>query len=62
MEADSFLIVRSFCYTANTIAGSSNGRTLGFGPRNLGSSPSPAALLPFGHQGLRHWCISERRL
>lgn len=25
------------------IAGSSNGRTLGSGPSNLGSSPSPAA-------------------
>lgn len=25
-------------------AGSSNGRTTGFGPVNLGSSPSPAAL------------------
>lgn len=25
------------------IAGSSNGRTLGFGPKNFGSSPNPAA-------------------
>ena len=30
------------------IAGSSNGRTLGSGPSNLGSSPSPAA-----HSGIR---------
>ena len=29
----------------NYIVGSSNGRTAGFGPVNLGSSPSPTAIL-----------------
>lgn len=34
------------CYNNNQIAGSSNGRTLGFGPSNWGSNPYPARLFP----------------
>lgn len=31
-------------YSARFFGGSSNGRTAGFGPVNLGSSPSPPAI------------------
>ena len=35
----------NLCDNILIIAGSSNGRTTGFGPVNLGSSPSPAAII-----------------
>ena len=38
------------------IAGSSNGRTSGFGPEYLGSSPSPAAIRDIGLESLE--CIN----
>ena len=39
------MVSKAFHQPTWRIAGSSNGRTLGSGPSNLGSSPNPAALV-----------------
>ncbi len=39
-------------YEPQDIAGSSNGRTLGFGPSDRGSSPCPAAKINNAREGV----------